>query len=218
MSSNFRRVLALTSLIWNLESYGRKALWAPPKWGKQSTKSFIAHKIFHEKRLFRINDVGLRGHYICLRNAAKLMVKNRKGLMVITSSPGGFSYLLGVAYGVNKAGVITNIFYWKHEEALCPITFCHYIANCHSKFIGFYLFLEKLRPKIMLQITKFATMFLVDSTISEQWCNLSIWILSTIYNSVQQPPLKSGDIFVHVTWHYIAKVCTLHNTRSCLLG
>ena len=198
---------------------GGKHFWLLQNGEKQSTKSFIAHKIFHEKRLFRINDVGLRGHYICLRNAAKLMVKNRKGLMVITSSPGGFSYLLGVAYGVNKAGVITNIFYWKPEEALCPITFCHYIVNCHSKFFGFYLFFGKIKTENNARNNKIR--YNVPMSIQpfqSSDVNLSIWILSTIYNSVQQPPLKSGDIFVHVTWHYIAKVCTVHNTRSCLLG
>lgn len=53
----------------------------------------------------RVNDVGLRGHYICARQAAKLMVPQRRGLIITTSSPGGLNYIFNVAYGINKTGV-----------------------------------------------------------------------------------------------------------------
>lgn len=53
----------------------------------------------------RVNDVGLRGHYVCARHAARLMTARRRGLIVTTSSPGGLNYIFNVAYGINKAGV-----------------------------------------------------------------------------------------------------------------
>lgn len=52
-----------------------------------------------------VNNVGLKGHYMCARLAAKMMVKRQKGLIVTTSSPGGIGYIFNVAYGINKAGV-----------------------------------------------------------------------------------------------------------------
>lgn len=52
-----------------------------------------------------VNDAGLRGQYLTCRQAAKLMVPRRKGLIVTTSSPGGLSYLFSTAYGINKVGV-----------------------------------------------------------------------------------------------------------------
>ena len=50
-----------------------------------------------------INGVGLRNHYICTVLASRIMVENRKGLIVNVSSWGGLRYLFNVAYGVGKA-------------------------------------------------------------------------------------------------------------------
>ena len=50
-----------------------------------------------------INGVGLRNHYICTVLASRIMVENRKGLIVNVSSGGGLRYLFNVAYGVGKA-------------------------------------------------------------------------------------------------------------------
>ncbi|XP_059497750.1 dehydrogenase/reductase SDR family member 1 [Stegostoma tigrinum] len=50
-----------------------------------------------------INNVGLRGHYICSVYAAQMMVEAKRGLIVIISSMGGLRYMFNVAYGVGKA-------------------------------------------------------------------------------------------------------------------
>lgn len=52
-----------------------------------------------------INDVGLRGHYICSVFGARLMAKKRSGLIVNVSSGGGLQYFFNVPYGVGKAAV-----------------------------------------------------------------------------------------------------------------
>ncbi|WNG87245.1 SDR family NAD(P)-dependent oxidoreductase [Mycobacterium sp. ITM-2016-00317] len=50
-------------------------------------------------------DVGLRSSYAATVLAAPLMVPNRAGLVVFTSSSGAVHYAFGPAYGVPKAGV-----------------------------------------------------------------------------------------------------------------
>lgn len=50
-----------------------------------------------------INNVGLRGHYLCSVYGARLMVPAGRGLIVIISSTGGLHYLFNVPYGVGKA-------------------------------------------------------------------------------------------------------------------
>ncbi|CAO2590984.1 Dehydrogenase/reductase SDR family member 1 [Lemmus lemmus] len=50
-----------------------------------------------------INNVGLRGHYLCSVYGARLMVPAGKGLIVVVSSPGGLQYMFNVPYGVGKA-------------------------------------------------------------------------------------------------------------------
>eukprot|EP00066_Takifugu_rubripes_P027945 XP_011617211.1 PREDICTED: dehydrogenase/reductase SDR family member 1 [Takifugu rubripes] len=50
-----------------------------------------------------INDAGLRGHYFFSVHAARLMVPQGRGLIVMISSMGGLRYLFNVAYGVGKA-------------------------------------------------------------------------------------------------------------------
>ncbi|KAJ6655246.1 hypothetical protein lerEdw1_005590 [Lerista edwardsae] len=50
-----------------------------------------------------MTNAGLRGHYICTRYAARLMVPAGRGLIVIISSPGGLRYMFDVPYGVGKA-------------------------------------------------------------------------------------------------------------------
>ncbi|XP_027698846.1 dehydrogenase/reductase SDR family member 1 isoform X2 [Vombatus ursinus] len=50
-----------------------------------------------------VNNVGLRGHYLCSVYGARLMVPAGRGLIVVVSSLGGLQYLFNVAYGVGKA-------------------------------------------------------------------------------------------------------------------
>lgn len=50
-----------------------------------------------------INNVGLRGHYICTVYASRLMVAQGRGLIVVISSMGGLRYIFNVPYGVGKA-------------------------------------------------------------------------------------------------------------------
>jgi len=49
--------------------------------------------------------VGLRSHYVASALAAPLMIEQRSGLIVNVSSHGSREYLMGVIYGVGKAGV-----------------------------------------------------------------------------------------------------------------
>jgi len=50
-----------------------------------------------------VNNVGLRNHYICSTKAAKMMTKQKSGLIVNISSGGGKVYLFTPAYGIGKA-------------------------------------------------------------------------------------------------------------------
>ncbi|XP_008067903.1 dehydrogenase/reductase SDR family member 1-like [Carlito syrichta] len=50
-----------------------------------------------------INNVGLRGHYLCSVYGARLMVPAGQGLIVVISSIGGLQYAMSVPYGVGKA-------------------------------------------------------------------------------------------------------------------
>ena len=49
-----------------------------------------------------INHVGLRSHYITSVLAARIMTKNKQGLICTISSWGSMSYIFGAAYGVGK--------------------------------------------------------------------------------------------------------------------
>ena len=49
--------------------------------------------------------VGLRSHYVASWHAAPIMIKQGRGLIVNVSSHGSREYLMGVSYGVGKAGV-----------------------------------------------------------------------------------------------------------------
>jgi NAD(P)-dependent dehydrogenase (short-subunit alcohol dehydrogenase family) len=62
---------------------------------------------FWEKTLdlAKILDVGLRSQYVASWYAAPMMVKQKSGLMVFTSSFGSVCYMHGPAYGAQKAGV-----------------------------------------------------------------------------------------------------------------
>jgi len=62
---------------------------------------------FWEKTLDLANilDVGLRSQYIASYYAAPMMVREKKGLIVFTSSFGSVCYMHGPAYGAQKAGV-----------------------------------------------------------------------------------------------------------------
>jgi NAD(P)-dependent dehydrogenase (short-subunit alcohol dehydrogenase family) len=50
-------------------------------------------------------DVGVRSSYVATALAAPLMLPQRKGLVVFTSSSGGVHYAFGPAYGVPKAAI-----------------------------------------------------------------------------------------------------------------
>jgi NAD(P)-dependent dehydrogenase (short-subunit alcohol dehydrogenase family) len=62
---------------------------------------------FWEKTLDLANilNVGLRSQYVACWYAAPMMVKQKKGLIVFTSSFGSVCYMHGAAYGAQKAGV-----------------------------------------------------------------------------------------------------------------
>jgi NAD(P)-dependent dehydrogenase (short-subunit alcohol dehydrogenase family) len=53
----------------------------------------------------RMNDAGLRGHYVASVYAARLMTRQRGGLILNVSSFGAITYLFNVAYGVGKAAL-----------------------------------------------------------------------------------------------------------------
>ena len=65
-----------------------------------------AHGPFWEKSLdiVRLLDVGLRSSYVASWHAAKVMARQKRGLIVNTSTYGAVSYIHGPAYGVQKAG------------------------------------------------------------------------------------------------------------------
>lgn len=52
----------------------------------------------------KINNVGLRSHYIASIFATRIMKKRQQGSIFTISSWGGLSYIFGVAYGVGKSG------------------------------------------------------------------------------------------------------------------
>jgi NAD(P)-dependent dehydrogenase (short-subunit alcohol dehydrogenase family) len=62
---------------------------------------------FWEKPLAlqEILDVGMRSHYVASYYAAPIMVRQKSGLIVHTSSAGGRCYMHGPAYGGGKAAV-----------------------------------------------------------------------------------------------------------------
>jgi NAD(P)-dependent dehydrogenase (short-subunit alcohol dehydrogenase family) len=62
---------------------------------------------FWEKplELADVLDVGLRSAYVASWHAAPLMVRQERGLIAFTSSPGSVCYMHGPAYGAQKAGV-----------------------------------------------------------------------------------------------------------------
>lgn len=64
-------------------------------------------KPFWEKPLEMADvlDVGLRSAYVSSWYAAPLMVRQGRGLIAFTSSPGSVCYMHGPAYGAQKAGV-----------------------------------------------------------------------------------------------------------------
>jgi NAD(P)-dependent dehydrogenase (short-subunit alcohol dehydrogenase family) len=55
--------------------------------------------------LVDILDVGLRSHYLASWHAAPIMVRQKRGLIVFTSSFGSACYMHGAAYGAQKVGV-----------------------------------------------------------------------------------------------------------------
>lgn len=50
-----------------------------------------------------VNNVGLRSHYISSVFAARMMSKQKQGIIITISSWGGMSYIFGAAYGAGKA-------------------------------------------------------------------------------------------------------------------
>ena len=64
-------------------------------------------KPFWEKtlELADVLEVGLRSAYVASWHAAPLLVRQDRGLIAFTSSPGSVCYMHGPAYGAQKAGV-----------------------------------------------------------------------------------------------------------------
>ncbi|XP_069113767.1 dehydrogenase/reductase SDR family member 1-like isoform X3 [Argopecten irradians] len=56
-----------------------------------------------------VNNVGLRNHYLCTIQAAKMMVPRKRGLIVNISSIGGLTYTLNVPYGIGKEAGNVNV-------------------------------------------------------------------------------------------------------------
>ncbi|MGY3609479.1 MULTISPECIES: SDR family NAD(P)-dependent oxidoreductase [unclassified Bradyrhizobium] len=52
-----------------------------------------------------LHRVGLRSHFVCSQFAVPLMLPQKRGLIVNTSSGGGVRYTFNVPFGVQKAGV-----------------------------------------------------------------------------------------------------------------
>lgn len=67
----------------------------------------IEQKPFWEKELdaMKILDVGLRSAYVASWHAAKIMAKQKRGLIGMGSSFGASCYMHGPAYGAQKAGL-----------------------------------------------------------------------------------------------------------------
>ena len=55
--------------------------------------------------LSRMIEVGVRSSYVASWYAAPLMVRQRRGLIAFTSSPGAVHYCMGQGYGAHKAGL-----------------------------------------------------------------------------------------------------------------
>jgi len=55
--------------------------------------------------LGRMIDVGVKSGYDAAWHAAHVMVRQQRGLIAFTSSPGSVHYCLGPAYGAHKAGL-----------------------------------------------------------------------------------------------------------------
>ena len=62
---------------------------------------------FWEKpvELIEMMDVGLRSGFVATYHAAPMLVQQRRGLVIFTSSSGGVHYMYGPAYGAHKAGL-----------------------------------------------------------------------------------------------------------------
>ncbi|KAI6196258.1 hypothetical protein M3Y94_01086800 [Aphelenchoides besseyi] len=71
--------------------------------GKHVDKKFFQIPDEPQTTFDWINNCGLRNHYVCSYYAAKLMSKQKSGLIVVLSSPGAISHLFNIAYGVGKA-------------------------------------------------------------------------------------------------------------------
>jgi NAD(P)-dependent dehydrogenase (short-subunit alcohol dehydrogenase family) len=71
------------------------------------SNELYAHGPFWEKSLdlAHLLDVGLRSSYVASWHAARIMARQRRGLIVNTSTYGSVSYIHGPVYGVHKAGV-----------------------------------------------------------------------------------------------------------------
>lgn len=86
---------------------------------------------FWEKSIDLVNilDVGLRSQYIACFYAAPMMAKQKKGLIVFTSSFGGVCYMHGAAYGAQKAGI-------DKFAADMAVDFKDYNVACVSIWLG----------------------------------------------------------------------------------
>lgn len=108
---------------------------------------------FWEKSLDLVNilNVGLRSSYVASYYAAKIMAKQKSGLIVNTSSPGACCYMHGPAYGTQKAG--SDKMAWDMATDLKPFD-----VACVSIWMG-VLKTERLQMVMEAEPDKYAAFF-----------------------------------------------------------
>lgn len=139
---------------------------------------------FFEKSLGLVNllDVGLRSTYVASYYAAKLMAKQKSGLIVNTSSPGAACYMHGPAYGAQKAGGDKMV--WDMAHDLKP-----YNVACVSLWMG-VLRTERLAAVMAMDPEKYSAFFQMAET--PEFTGL---VINALYND---PKLmeKSGQALI----------------------
>ena len=82
--------------------------------------------------------VGLRSHYVASVHAARMMIPQRNGLIVNVSSHGSREYLMGVIYGVGKAGVeklTTDLGQELHEYGVAVISIWPGLVKSENRLV-----------------------------------------------------------------------------------
>src|SRR5690606_4131783 len=111
--------------------------------------------------------VGLRSSYVATVYAAPLMLPQRRGLVVFTSSSGGVHYAFGPAYGVPKAGA-------DKMAADMAVDFREYGIAAVSIWMG-SLLTERVRKIIASKPEKFG--HILDTAETPELTGHVIWAL-----------------------------------------